>query len=226
MFTQYLHEYIACPAFAALARDASVAREGLEHVTYRLQLPGGRVHVSREVTEEDYAADVVNTFARFRQGQVNSHLADLPASLEMNHVEAAIAQLVAQLYPREFTALSRFCEQHRDFLDPRVRSFDREVQFYLAYLDFADRMRDSGLPMCYPEVAQAGGRFSVDDAFDPALADRLLRDGKTVVLNGFHLDDGERVLVVTGPNQGGKTTFARMVGQLTYLASLGLLVPG
>ena len=222
----YLAGYAASERFTSLSAGTMALKDALAGVAYAVRISGARVTVSAYAGEADYGAEVEETFARFQQGAVRSHLARLPDHAEMDHVEARILDGVAQLHPDVFRARADFCVRHRDYPDAVIGRFDREVQFCLAYLEMADRFRGAGLPLCYPHVSARSNEITVGETFDIALASKLVPKGGTVVCNDLHLAGPERVFVVTGPNNGGKTTFARTFGQLHYLASPGLPVPG
>jgi len=145
--------------------------------------------------------------------------------MDLNHLEERILGLVARLYPDELGALDDFCARRAGYLDDTIRLFDREVKFYAAYLTFTAPMKAAGLDFCYPAVSTASKEVSAAAAFDLALASKLMPRATEVVRKDFYLTGPERIFVVTGPNQGGKTTFARMFGQLHYLAALGYPVP-
>jgi len=222
----YLGSYANSYAFTTLETDTRALKEAIARIRYAVRICGSRVTVTRYDGEPDYGAQVLETFAKFAQGAAKDYLVKLPEFADMDHIEAKIGDLVARLYADEFATLAAYCSRHRDYLNPVIGRFDREVQFYLGYLELMGRGKAAGLPFCYPQVSATSKQTAVRDTFDLALAAKLVPGGSTVVTNDFRLDGPERVFVVTGPNNGGKTTFARTFGQLHYLASLGLPVPG
>jgi len=225
-FRDYLDGYLSSAGFAQLAEDTAARKDDLASITYKIRIDGPRVEVSRYDDEPDYSAEIEQTFSRFRQGEVKDYRVTYRTEPGITHVGARILDLVARLFSDEFSALTNYCGRHADFTDPAISQFDRELQFYLAYIAYITPLRQAGLSFCYPEITENSKEIFARDTFDLALAAKLTAEGSTVVTNEFRLANPERVIVVSGPNQGGKTTFARAFGQLHHLAAAGCPVPG
>jgi DNA mismatch repair protein MutS len=225
-FREYLAGHVKSDDFVSLLAETQRLKSDLSGIRYSLHIEGKRIKVLKCANEPDYSADVLQTFEKFKQGAPKEYPFEFPDSPDMNHVEAAILDLVAQLYSETFSSLSDYCTRHSGYLNSTIATFDREVQFYLAYLEHIEQFKQAGLPFCYPVVTDQSKEVHGYDVFDLALATRLVKENTPVVTNDFHLKDPERVIVVSGPNQGGKTTFARTFGQLHFLAGIGCPVPG
>ncbi|UQN28752.1 MutS-related protein [Brachybacterium kimchii] len=165
-------------------------------------------------------------------GSTTGTTTETTESTEMlDHVQLWILEHASTLAPELFDPIRGIAARTADFRDPVLVRFADEVRFYLALRDMLAPMRRAGLPVCIPQVTGAAPSatddrtLEVESAWDLALGARLTADGTEIVTNDVALRGAERILVVSGPNQGGKTTLARTVGQLHHLAALGCPVP-
>jgi DNA mismatch repair protein MutS len=219
----YLAAHRSSPDFRSLESDARAVRDALAEVRYSVRIKDLRVTVQAYAGEPDLSAEVEETFARFRETDAESHLVKVPDPGSMDHVEARIAERVCKLNPRPFEMLDEFCARHSAFVDPVVSRIVRELQFYTRYHAHLAQLAD--VPQAYPAVVDEWSATSIVGGLDIALASKPGLDTSLLVPNDLRFRGEARIAIVTGPNQGGKTTFSRMVGQIHYLAALGLPVP-
>jgi hypothetical protein len=222
----YMMYYVTSHRFTGLNTASRELASELASVQYSVLVKGNWFKVRRYDFEDDYSVDVTATFEKFRQGAVKDYRAKFAASVEMNHIEAKVLEFVALLFPEQFSSLDDFFGSNRGFADSVLLRFDREIQFYVAYLDYLRRFKEVGLKFSYPVVSPTDKAVHDEDTFDLALATKLVATNAEIVSNDLDLSGPERIGLVSGPNQGGKTTFARTFGQLHHLASIGCPVPG
>jgi hypothetical protein len=225
-FLAFLDAYVGCPTFQQLVKEIATVTARLCSIRYTLLIGDGVITVSRYHDEPDYGAEIEADFERFKQGAAADHIFKFRDFEQMNHIEAGVLDRVARLNPDIFAELDDFSARSSSFFDRTILRFDREVQFYLAYIAHMRRLSSAGLPFCYPQVSAETKKIRATDGYDLALAKMLVDQKLPVVTNDFFLDGRERIIIVSGPNQGGKTTFARTFGLMHHLAAVGCPVPG
>ena len=225
-FRGYLANYVSSPPFRGLAAEVENLKSGLAEIHYCLFLRGDAVTVRIPEDESDYSIAVEETFEKFRHEPDQRYRVTVREIEPVNHIQAQVLDGIAKFHPETFGALDAFCTSRVDFADCSIARFDREIQFYLAFLKYVEKLRRAGLQFTIPTLSVTSKELNAQGTFDLVLAGKLIDEKTAVVCNDFSLSGAERILVVSGPNHGGKTTFARTFGQLHYLSSLGLPVPG
>ena len=225
-FFQELQDYRASEPFCRMQQRIAEQYTQLNKIHFCMLLKDGKVRLRPYADEERLDSQLKALFSRFRQSAVESEPAEQPRLRSAHHIDAEILNQLAHWYPQEIHDLQEFPAAFPAFLEPGLKAFSKDIWFYLDWLKLIAPLQQSGLPFCCPEIAACGADLCCQDGFDLALALDLHADGKQTVTNSFSLEGEERILIVTGPNQGGKTTFARFFGQIFYWASLGCIVPG
>ena len=220
----WLDDHLVGEHFVAMRSGVNAATEELQGLQYTLSITGDQIVVGELGGEEDLGAATSDVFRRFADDEVEPHRFDVRVGAEIEQLQLALLDRVAAVFPTVFDRVDRFVDDHLTFRHQVVTVVERELQFVLAWLDFVAPLQSAGLEFCLPEVRRERS-LDVSGTFDALLAHRLQGAGRQPVTNDVALHD-DQLLLVTGPNQGGKTTFARTVGQLYHLAGVGVTVPG
>ena len=116
-------------------------------------------------------------------------------------------------------------EQILDALLPVVPTL-QTIARAVAQLDLLAGFAEAALKRnwCKPEFA-AETQLTVAGGRHPVVENELAHSAETFIANDCLLADNRRLLLITGPNMGGKSTYMRQVALIALLAHIGSYVP-
>ena len=222
---EYLKHYKSSDGFKGLKEKIKTVKSKLSSIQFNITIKENRVSVSNFNGEKNLNEEMSALLDRFIEPDTETVELQLAQSQILTNVEEKILEYVKKLNPEPFHELDDFFESNQDFVDSGVKQLYQELDFYLSFLEFVKPLKEGGLSFAFPDIVEKGEKLLCKEGFDLALALQLSKNNQKVITNDFYLNEGEKIFLISGPNQGGKTTFARMVGQIFYLTLLGLKVP-
>lgn len=135
--------------------------------------------------------------------------------------DEAGAATLAELADRAIHGTARLLEDAARGVVAFAEALATELAVYRGATRLADALATGGSPTCRADPAEDGDALSAVGLYDPGLA---LRSHRPPVGNDL-VATRARLVLVTGANQGGKSTFLRALGCAQLLASAGFPVP-
>lgn len=176
------------------------------------------------LSEEELSGTYEKFLADSFPGHKETLRSPFSGTVHLSNLEGELIGVFKKRNPKFFKELERFYKEYEDYSDDILLRFSREIGYYLAFYKFQEKMKLEGFEFTTPDCEEQK-ELMASGLYDLALACANYKIGKEVVSNNMVYHDNEQFFVVTGPNQGGKTTFARSLGQLIYFTKMGLDVP-
>lgn len=213
-----LAKFLSDKAFQEFSAETSALWQELSGFRVTLTYEKERFTLAEGKEKGDYEAFLEESFPEHGK----SFKSPFQADEDFSRLEEEIIRLFRKKHKDFFEKLGAFYKKQFKYVHAEMARLATEMGYYLAYAQFQRKMEGRGLVFSTPKVSNV---LSAKGLYDLALAFVNSESGKTIVANDAYLAQEESFFVLTGPNQGGKTTYARSLGQLMYFTKMGLDVP-
>jgi DNA mismatch repair protein MutS2 len=141
--------------------------------------------------------------------------------LEMIELNNEIRELEFAERREIIKILVDFSNDIRPYIDDLLLSYD-----FLAEIDFirAKALFSNKIDALKPNISNKSG-FDIRLARHPLLYISFMKEKRKVVPLDISLNHGHRIILISGPNAGGKSVCLKTVGILQYMFQCGMLIP-
>ncbi len=210
--------------FAALQRD--LADDYFEEISYHLKQLRFRagVLISAELARDNSGFNFVLRAPGDARRPWKERLGIGPRSaysFTISPRDEAGGQILEDLTGRGTNLVANAAAQSADHIGSYFTMLRAELGFYVSCLNLAERLAAKGVPISFPEPRPLSPvAFYCTDLRDASLE---LQSQGAVVGNDVQAD-GRPLVIITGANSGGKSTFLRSVGLAQLMMECGLFV--
>lgn len=226
MVFECFEEYVSSDYYRKLNEENQQLISQYSEICYSITFQEDAIVIADGAKTSDFNSELLALLQQFLpEGKRKGYCRKVSGGINMNLIEYRIMQCVRKMNAQAFRVIQAFYHYYSDFREVFVRCFCEEVQFYASYLKYIAPLRAQQYPFTYTHFADNIEQTQIEAGYDLVLGIKSLGRNTEMVWNEFCCLKNERVFVVTGPNQGGKTTFSRMLGQIYYLSILGVPIP-
>jgi DNA mismatch repair ATPase MutS len=163
-----------------------------------------------------------NWIGRILAETLSSHALLSSSTISISDRDESGARALSELRERGINLVANALAHSADHILSFFTMMRTELAFYIGCLNLHERLTRQGEPTTFPlPVASSERRHTFQGLYDVCLALTL---EQRVVGNEVQAD-GKDLVIITGANQGGKSTFLRSIGLAQVMMQCGMFVP-